>query len=585
MVYFVMFRGHSIHMNLKIWRWKLGPYGLAACGIILLNACMRFALISQGWPPANSDEGTLGLMAMHIAYRGQLPIFFYGQGYMGSLEAYVGAALFPLFGSGFLALRAGVLLLFTLFLALMYLLVSLLYDKKLALIALVLLSLGTPEILSREMQAQADHPETPLFCTAIVLFTTGLALTASPSPPDISSQGQAKRLILYSLWGLLVGAALWNDPLAWSYILLAGIVLFLFCHHELWLPAYIAVLLGFLVGITPIIIYNLTAPISQSTFSVFGFLIGYHAPVAASSSILDKLAGAILVSLPVATGANTVCNLQSSQAWPLDKLTPAAFRCTLLHGGWGLALIALWLFALFIAIRALRQPWYRPLTAELSFAERREAVIQFARVVMLGGAGLSFIVFALSAQSVTDPWNNSRYLVVLAVAVPAMFWPLWSAASVGRGRGSWSIIVKRVFLCGVLLVFSATLVVGTIDTFAQLPSTQTTNRQQQALVADLLRLHATRIYTDYWTCDLVSFLSREAIICSVLDEQLQPGVNRYPPYTVIVDSDPNASYVFPVGSPESTAFMKKVAREGLHYRLVVAIHYDIYQPLSGTQKN
>ena len=37
-------------------------------------------------------------LALHIAYRGEHPLFFYGQEYMGPLEAYIGALLFHIFG-------------------------------------------------------------------------------------------------------------------------------------------------------------------------------------------------------------------------------------------------------------------------------------------------------------------------------------------------------------------------------------------------------------------------------------------------------------------------------------------------------
>ncbi len=575
----MMMSESSKSIYLKFWRWKLGIYGLAACGIILFNFCMRFILIYLGSPASSSDEGTVGLMAMHIAFHGELPIFFYGQGYMGSLEAFLGAALFPLFGPTLLALRVGVLLLFTLFLVIMYFLTSLLYNKKLALITLALLSLGAPEIFYRESEAQAGHPETPLFCAAILLYTTWLALSAAPQTQPTFRYERKKRLLLYGLWGLLIGVALWNDPLAWTYILLAGIFLVLFCHHELQRSTYIGISLGILVGIAPIIVYNLTAPLTQSTFAVFGILINYNGPPV-SSSILLKLAGAILDSLPLATGGNTLCTLHASTAWPLDNLSSYAFHCTIVHGIWGLFVIALWLLAFFVAIRALRKQWYRPLPLTVLFEERKEAILHFARVVMLGGAGLSFIVFTLSAQAVTTPWQNSRYLVVFAVAVPAMFWPLWESVNAIGSQVSWKIIGEKLFIYACLLFFGTTLVVGTVTTFLSVPSTQTVNQQQLMLVDDLLQLHATRIYTDYWTCDLTAFLSREQIICDVLDERLQPGNNRYMPYVSIVNNSPNAAYVFQIGSPQSIAFAKKIAQESQKYRLTIADNYDIYQPIS-----
>src|SRR5437868_7370075 len=75
---------------------NINRHGLCAFFIILFAIVLRIILIVQGWPATDSDEGTLGLMARHIAYRGEYPIFFYGQGYMGSFEAYLGAILFHL---------------------------------------------------------------------------------------------------------------------------------------------------------------------------------------------------------------------------------------------------------------------------------------------------------------------------------------------------------------------------------------------------------------------------------------------------------------------------------------------------------
>ena len=85
-------------MLLRIKQLKIGSYGIWACIIIVVATLLRIVLIAQGWPHSNADEDTMGIMGMHIAYNGEHPIFFYGQQYMGSLEAYVAAAFFRLFG-------------------------------------------------------------------------------------------------------------------------------------------------------------------------------------------------------------------------------------------------------------------------------------------------------------------------------------------------------------------------------------------------------------------------------------------------------------------------------------------------------
>jgi len=65
--------------------------------ILLLTAGYKVILLSGAVFPFNSDEAVVGLMAKHIL-DGERPIFFYGQAYMGSLDAWLIAAGFSVFG-------------------------------------------------------------------------------------------------------------------------------------------------------------------------------------------------------------------------------------------------------------------------------------------------------------------------------------------------------------------------------------------------------------------------------------------------------------------------------------------------------
>ena len=106
---------------------RAGPCRSHAYAQCPLATLLRIVLIAQGWPHSNADEDTMGIMAMHIAYNGEHPIFFYGQHYMGTLKAYLAAVFCPLLGASVFSLRLGSVLFFALFLANMYLLTSLLY--------------------------------------------------------------------------------------------------------------------------------------------------------------------------------------------------------------------------------------------------------------------------------------------------------------------------------------------------------------------------------------------------------------------------------------------------------------------------
>ena len=93
-------------------------------------------------------------------------------------------------------------------------------------------------------------------------------------------------------------------------------------------------------------------------------------------------------------------------------------------------------------------------------------------------------------------------------------------------------------------------------------------------------MHATHIYSDYWTCNRVIFQSNERIICSSLDEQLQPQENRYPPYETIVEHDPQAAYVFPLGSPQAQTFAQHLTKGNVQYKHVEIDSYVVYQPIA-----
>src|SRR5437870_7275744 len=72
---------------------------------LLLALLIRIWLIYHTHGLIDGDEAMIGIQAEHIL-RGEHPIYFYGQAYMGSLEAYVMAVLFALGGASVWMLRA-----------------------------------------------------------------------------------------------------------------------------------------------------------------------------------------------------------------------------------------------------------------------------------------------------------------------------------------------------------------------------------------------------------------------------------------------------------------------------------------------
>ena len=71
---------------------------------LLLASGLKIGLLVQGVVPFNSDEAVVALMARHIL-AGERPVFFYGQAYMGSLDAWFVAGGFALLGEHFWVIR------------------------------------------------------------------------------------------------------------------------------------------------------------------------------------------------------------------------------------------------------------------------------------------------------------------------------------------------------------------------------------------------------------------------------------------------------------------------------------------------
>jgi hypothetical protein len=235
----------------------------------------------------------------------------------------------------------------------------------------------------------------------------------------------------------------------------------------------------------------------------------------------------------------------------------------------------LWFSAVSLAILAcwrLRKIHSLAMSAEV----RKVAIRSSARLLLLASAGLALLLFILSNAPVIWPSIFSRYLVGLLIATPALLWPLWNVRGKITQSQHW-LTLPKVYICRViLLILTLVFLVGTLKAFAETPTTQEADQQQSALIKDLMHLGVSHIYTNYWTCDRIAFLSQEHIICAVIDGHLRPVYNRYGPYYAIVIADPHAAYVFPFPSWEAHSVAQKMALSHKHYQELLFDGYVIF---------
>jgi hypothetical protein len=564
---------------------KIGKYELFAAAIIAFATGLRIVLIALNWPPTNSDEGVMGIIAMHITYHGERPLMFYGQDYMGTIEAYVAALFFHLLGGPSLfALRLGVVLMVACFFIVMYLLTSLLFSKKLALVTLALLSVGSIAYLTRQTLATGGSAETLLFGSLSLLLVAWLALTYRRGAP---LRAKLLRCGVYLMLGLIVGLAVWSDLVVAPILAIAGLLLVLFCWRDLLFGNLPVVLLGILLGFLPSLMYSMQHHLNPlvTLLSLFHGL-DVHPPTTLPG-ILQDVYKTIVVSIPTATG-NPFCPVQELTF--LSDNTPRTATCEAIRGVWGVGYLVLLGLALVLACIGLWRLRARLRSeTELSAIERRGLLVRsVARLLMLLGGLAAIFAFAVSAAPVWWPAFHARYLITLLIILPAVIEPLWNAVRdnglVNRAptsslstSSSWGWAgVRGIVGGGALVIGALVLLIGTFMAFGEVAAAQSSTQNYVNLDSRLVSLGIKHVKSDYWSCYNISFLSGERVICQVVSDDLMPGYNRPPHYKEIVKADPHASYVIDAPSEMPALLRMMGAGGGKVYRFD---GYVVYTPV------
>ncbi len=196
---------------------------LLFCLLIAIVVRVFIVIHTQGF--IDGDEALVGIQAEHIL-RGELPIYFYNQPYMGSLEAYIMAGIFAIVGPSVWALRAEPILLSLVVVWLTWKLASALADTaQLSLhakqwfmnISVFLATIPPLYDTVLELRALGGYVEIFIFMLLLMLFT--LQLT------NRRAAGASRRELVWC-WagtGFIVGLGLWVNPLI-SYAILAAAI-------------------------------------------------------------------------------------------------------------------------------------------------------------------------------------------------------------------------------------------------------------------------------------------------------------------------------------------------------------------------
>lgn len=528
-------------------RRSLDRPALAALVLGLVGIGYRLVLVLLDVPGANSDEATFGLAAMHIAAGRSQPVYMYGQHYMGAVESYLAAPLFAAFDPSWVLLRIPILLLYAAFVYLMHRLTRRVYSPWLAVFTVGLLALGSERVIRDQITAVGGRPESKV--AVVLLLLIALAL---------GQRRVRRRWLAFGGFGLVAGMTVWDDWLVLPYLVAAVAVLLAGCWRELLGRAGLSVLGGFVVGVLPLILDNVTAPPGNDSLSVFLQLNGGDA---GSTSPARQVHGGVLVGVPLASG---LCR---------------GMRCAPWQMWWGPLYVLLLLVAAALAVVGLRRPAAAPDARELADAPAPARRIRYvAQLALAAAAGLTVLSYARSPAAVLTPVESARYLTVLQISLPAALWPLWLAAARSWRRAAIGLRLLGVAAAGLLAALTVAMLLATVGQVAQVGPIREEEQRARALAAAVQQAGIRYAYGEYWTCNRLTFNSGERVVCAVLGEDLRPGQNRYRPYALRVNRAARPAFIFATGGVADTAFRDYLRRQHITARVTEASGYRIYQP-------
>lgn len=214
-------------------------------GAILVGA----ALLRAGYlldPHIDSDQATFGLAAIHVL-KGEFPIFQWGYHYLGTLQTYLDAFFFSIFGVSREVLNGVPLLLSLIFIWVTYLLGKELLDEKTGLWAAFWSAFGPYFLVLHGAWARHGYMETLIFGSLLLLLTSKLIYREVPTK---------KRSNLFFFWGLVAGTAWWTDFLILIYLMPCALFLWGKDKRMPLRREFLILLVGFFIGSAPFWIYN-----------------------------------------------------------------------------------------------------------------------------------------------------------------------------------------------------------------------------------------------------------------------------------------------------------------------------------------
>ncbi|MBI1892764.1 MAG: glycosyltransferase family 39 protein, partial [Candidatus Rokubacteria bacterium] len=488
-------------------RWGViaGIAALTAGGAALRAIFLRY-------PYIDSDQAVIGLMGIRIL-RGEFPIYFWGEPYSGTLESFVAALTFFLFGVSRLTLNVVPFLFSLIFLLLTWRLGLVIFDRLTGLLGLALAAFPPMLLTWHSVLARGNYIENLVLGNLLLLLTLKLAR------PDLRPAAHCRALLVY---GSVLGFAWYMSFQSVHYLIVSVLFLLWRGRRSLLLRQSWIGLLAAMVGSLPFWVHNLT-----TGFSSFGAIRWY----ARGAFPLDAFTLFVSVKLPVFLGASgfpyNFERLVTRQVPFLEWVIPGLYTASFL--------LALGMFV-------------RGKVARLSKGWRGVEILLLLPLVVAGvtvGGGFG-------------AGGDARYLLPIYTSAPLLLGGL-VAALARRSRPLGGVVL------GVVLFSN---LYGHLTTAEGLPRYQVHLENDRALFA-YMKEHGLRHASapEYWFSYRFTFDAEESIIFATPFWREYPRyLSKYPPYTRLVNQAmPSAYVLWSVAGP----IERTLQADGIPYDRVV----------------
>ncbi len=507
---------------------------------LLLALAQRAVLLAAKAFPFNADEAVVALMARHMLH-GEMPLLFYGQAYMGSLDAALAAAGFTLFGESATVLRLIQILLYLGTIGIWYGICLRIFGSP-ALARLTAFLLAFPPVLVTlyTTVTLGGYGEALFFGSLCIWLALGI----------VGGNGHPARWVLL---GLSAGIGFWSFPLSLVFTGPAICKVALFKQTKGNPPQvrrpYRGILLmtaAILLGASPWI-----AAAFQSGFSALQELGGSAIAGSIQGSLPEILAVRMLNLLLF--GSTVLFGLRPP--WTVEWLSPILLPVALLFS---LAAVAYGLFSL-----------------------RRKDGMQGIRPLLAASVLLFSIAYLLTPFG-NDP--SGRYFLPLYLV-----YAVCGAAMIVRLAERYGKLAY-----GLVLIPIAYHVMGTVECVLRNPPGITTQfdavaqvdmRSMQPVMVFLQEKGEERGYTNYWVSFPLAFLSQERLIFTARlpyheDLRYTPRDDRYPPYDLVVAQSKRIAYITTRNPALDRLLEDQLAAHGVDYQLERIGDFRIYYNLS-----